>query len=204
MHTHTNANSQTCSHIFDDTDAFPSVCSLWNPSVFIYGSHVLTNPHVHWTGSLPQIVQPKTLRKEPINGCHVGEIIPRLSVREITFLKGNPVQYWKPGKCWFDDSPDSLAAKVRQQNDKLSVANTSGHTMLHIEFARMFYTSLPDNSNNFDRMMIIACVMWMVPNDHAINEVMTAAKIMTICPEYDYKIPTHETVSSLRASIRIK
>jgi hypothetical protein len=187
---------------YDDTSSFPSLCTLWNPIVFIHGSHVLTNPHVSWTGNLTNMVKPKTLRSEPVAGCKVDEIIPVISSRESAFLgERDPYEWWKPGKCWFDDNPDSLAAKVRQRNGKLSVANTSGHTMLHIEFANMFYTGQPENWNNFNRMMIIACIMWMVPYDHAIHEIMTAAKIMHVCPEYDYKLPTSECVRSLQDSV---
>lgn len=188
---------QVCTQAYNDFHkGFPSVCSLWNPIVFIYGSHILTNPHVKWDGHLADLVKPKTQRSFSKPGCGVAEkyVLPKLSARERAFTS---VSNWLPGMCWFDTNDASLAEIVRRKYNKLSVANTSGHTLLHMEYARMFYTGVEEDRAHFERVMLAACIMWMVPYDHSIHEILTAARIMDVFPEYDYRMSSKDSLAIL-------
>lgn len=179
-----------CSKMYSDAGAvFPSLCSLWNPVQFMYGAYALTNPHAAWKGQLAQTIKPKVIRSKPRRGCMMQArfVNPALSVREVAFGGTQAWKSWKPGMCWYDPVPSSLAEKVRRAHGKLSVANTSGHTLLHIGFARLFYTGTASKVKRYERLMLIACLMWMVPFDHSIHEVMTAGKLTKVVPDYNYK-----------------
>lgn len=179
-----------CSKIYSDTGAaYPSLCSLWNPVHFIYASYAVTNPFATWTGEVARSIKPKVIRAKARRGCAMPAIFvnPPLSARETAFGGSQAWKAWRPGMCWYDPIPSSLADKVRRAHRKLSVANTSGHTLLHVGFARLFYTGTARKAERYDRLMMIACFMWMVPFDHSIHEVMTAGKIMNLIPDYNYK-----------------
>lgn len=187
--------------------SFPSLCNLWNPIIFIYGTHIISNPHVKWDGQIGKIMKPYSLKSAQNANPHckrmtLTDALPPLSSREQRFIFGTQSKIsnnartlpWVPGNCWFDPNPSSIALKVREKYKKYSVANTSGHTLLHIEFCKFF---MDRNDPHFMLLMVLACIMWMVPYDHSIHEVMTAAKIAGSYNEYDYTYTSKANVNML-------
>lgn len=210
---------ETCRPAYDDAETgFPSLCSLWNPIVFLHGSHILTNPHVKWEGRLVDVVKARTQLTQPRKDCGIREedVFPPLTSRERDFRFDGIVHVmWSPGMCWFQSIHRSLAEAVRRKYNKLSVANTSGHTLLHLEYARMLYHQEQDSEGGtaraedrrrqrYERLMLLACIMWMVPYDHSIHEIMTAGKIMDVFPEYDYRRPSTQNLQTLLESVDLR
>lgn len=181
---------------------FPTIMSLSFPTLFLYGEYIITNPSSSWKGDISRILKTSKLRKEPksvTGGCgdRLDSLLIPLSERENTFLSGDIVDNylpWIPGACWYDKI-DSFANDVYNHYGKYTIANVSGHTFLHMDVVRFFLSSKEDIMLN-----ILACLIWMVPKDHSINEILTATRIMDIF-DYEYKQTSEYNVNKLLGQI---
>ncbi len=172
-------------------EGFPNACSLWNPITLLYPIHVLGNPHCKWDGNLRSHVTAASTT--PTAECEYveSELSEELSSREREFL-GKHIKDeklpWKPGRCYYTVNEDSVTSKLRERFKIATVANTSGHTFLMITLSKYF--------KNVDRVsVILACIVWMVPHDHSMHEILMAAKLAKIEPFVRYN-PTQTNVIS--------
>jgi hypothetical protein len=176
-------------------DGFPNACSLWNPITLLYPIHTLGNPHCIWDGNLRCHVTAASTT--PKSECKYlkSELSEKLSTREKNFLAkytGDDLP-WKPGRCYYTVNEDSVTSILRDRYDIASVANTSGHTFLMITLSKYF--SEVDSVS-----VILACIVWMVPHDHSMHEVVMAAKLAKIDPFVEYN-PTKDNVIEFMTKI---
>lgn len=150
---------------------FPNACSLWNPIVFMYPSHAITNPHVKWDGNLQENVRAYTYAP-PKQRCDFkqSELAEFLSKREKSFL-GEDIDNlpWISGHCVCNPIKESKTLNLMMLYGKNSICNVSGHTYLFITLCKYF--------KNVDMVMVVlACMIFMTPHDHSVHEIIMAAK----------------------------
>jgi len=70
----------------------------------------------------------------------------------------------KPTYCFLKPkSPESLTLKIRRNYDVFSVGYISGHTILFLQMAKYF-------AGINLKIIMLACILYMVPYNHSINE----------------------------------
>ena len=140
------------------------------------------------------------------------EIFPPLSDREKRFIKtitnrkqqtsdGIVIPAYNPPICYMKakhkDTPNFTLNMLKRFN-KYSVSNFSGHVMLFITVASYFNIQVDERYISIDkRMIVIACIIYMVPYNHSIHEIFQAAKMMGVFPEYNIRKTDLENLNTL-------
>jgi len=199
-----NNNDNYGKKYYLDNSGLPSLCKLWIPVQFIYLNYTLVNSQVKWKTNLQRKIKPFISNDDEDDNLHKRSITkhltkskiicdnfpqklinPPLSNKEKKFFKitnSNDVLPWSTGFCNSRRNLKSLTYTVRNKYNITNIGNISGHTLLILDLCLFFI-----NDKKIINNMILACIMWMVPYDHSINEIFTAAKIMGLFDNYDYK-----------------
>lgn len=177
----------------DDNTSFPknnykNICGLWVP-------YALGIPY----GTLTKDLLKNKLTKlidSPIsdnnNPCTIFErypLIEQLSRYEIKYLTSkltNDTQsiysLFKPTICnkQFTE-PESFYIKTRRKYQTSPIISlSSGHTILILLISQYF------RDINLV-LVVLGLIIWMVPYNHSIYEIMSAFKMMGLFPEFNYK-----------------
>jgi hypothetical protein len=211
-----NNNDQNGKKYYLDNTGLPSLCKLWIPVQFIYLNYALVNSQVTWKTNLQKKLKPFISHEDADEMPHYRHkksstkvsknkiicdnfpqklINPPLSNKEKKFFKitnEDDMLPWSSGFCNSRRNLKSITTNIRNKYNITSIGNISGHTLLILDLCLFFI-----NDKEVINKMILACIMWMVPYDHSINEIFTAAKIMGLFDEYDYKKPIGPQVGSL-------
>jgi hypothetical protein len=84
----------------------------------------------------------------------------------------------------------SFEQMVREKYEKVFTSSVSGHTIIMLETAKYF--------KDADlKLLLLGCLVWSVPYDHSIHEVLMSGKAAGVFKEYDYTKPTKECVDEL-------
>lgn len=92
--------------------------------------------------------------------------------------------------CMFTTNPKNFTSALRRRNKKFSVLYTSGHTILMLIICKYF-----KNVNLV--LILLGCMVWLVPYNHAIHEILLAAKELEVFKSYDYKKSNFENINTL-------
>jgi len=97
---------------------------------------------------------------------------------------------YKLFRCSFEKNEPSFYLKLRERKNKLSLSYSSGHTLLILIIANYI-----KNINMV--FVLLACIIWTVPYNHAINEILSSAKQYELFEEYDYDKDILENINIL-------
>ena len=183
----------------DDTNKYeneyPRLCNLWIPTVYLFSHQSLIkeqkfNRLKNLLMSFEKLENNKECTKEVFSRL---PFIEPLSERETLFLKSdldkNELPY-KLYRCSFSKKKTSFYLKLRLRKNKLSLSHSSGHALLillmsdYIKDIKMIY-------------IILACIIWTVPYNHAINEILSSSKQYELFEEYDYDKDILENINIL-------
>lgn len=183
-----------------------TLCYLWHP--LIYGipyQDVIklqdksgSNPVQNMLVSFVPEKDTAKLEKCVKNLFSEYPIVPPLSENELIYVseKGNKFvdmrfSPTKPTYCYLKaKSPESLTLKVRRKYDVFSVGNISGHTILFLQMAKYF--------TGIDlKIIMLACILYMVPYNHSINEIFQAGKLMNVFPDYNITVNIYEALQRI-------
>ena len=147
---------------------------------------------------LTDIVTKSIKKKTPSPDC-VRDTLTRfpfvepLSINERTFLSSKGVNPDVPSNFYFvicnaEPNELNLITQIKKKYNKLAISYTSGHAHLMIELCNYF------KDINMG-LIILGCIIWLVPYNHAITEIFLAAKECGLFENYSLKKNTYESVN---------
>jgi len=86
--------------------------------------------------------------------------------------------------------PLSFSLNIQKRYNKFFVSNFSGHVMLFLIISRYF----KDINLN---LIILASVIYMVPYNHSINEILKAANLVDVNTNYSIKKTDLENINNI-------
>jgi len=131
-------------------------------------------------------------------------LFPPLSIREKAFMKSKGVNTnigdgiyqkppYRPPVCYSKAiEPNSFYLNLLERYNKYVVSNLSGHSMLYIIIAKLF------KNINLD-LILLANVLFMVPYNHSIHEVLQAAKLLGVNTRYSIRVVDLVAINNILA-----
>ncbi len=185
---------------------YPKICNLWLPVVYLFNyQNLIKGEKCNRLSKLIKSFEPNKLKSEHDYKC-INDILTRfplieeLSDREKKLLKekllqkysveGLPVESMLPFKlivCSMNKIP-SFYIKLRERKNKLSISYSSGHTLMML----LLMNYLQDVNLYY---VIIALIIWTVPYNHSINEILSASKQYGLFDNYDYDKSTLDNLN---------
>ncbi len=185
---------------------YPKICNLWLPVVYLFNyQNLIKGEKCNRLSKLIKSFEPNKLKSEHDYKC-INDILTRfplieeLSDREKKLLKekllqkysveGLPVESMLPFKlivCSMNKT-QSFYIKLRERKNKLSISYSSGHTLMmlllmnYLQGFNLYY-------------VIIALIIWTVPYNHSINEILSASKQYGLFDNYDYDKSTLDNLN---------
>jgi hypothetical protein len=182
----------------DKYSGLPNACSLWVPFQ-LYPSHIFLVPDAEWKGKLQGNIRTATVEANDCPPLTESELVEPLSTeeREVVCKNGDGSLSCRPGRRCLKPKSTGASLSLKKQHCILNIANTSGSTIVSVLFAKYF-----KNVDPF--MVVLACIVWMVPHDHSLHEVFTAARIAKVdgFQTYDYTKNRVEFLESLVKKIQ--
>jgi hypothetical protein len=130
-------------------------------------------------------------------------IFPPLSIREKKYMKQDAINVdplvdnlyerppWTPPICYMKPiEPISFSLNIQKRYNKFFVSNLSGHVMLFLIISRYF----KDINLN---LIILASIIYMVPYNHSINEILKAANLVDVNTNYSIKKTDLENINNI-------
>lgn len=183
-----------------------TICWLWHP--LVYGIPYQDVIKLQSNNLVKQIATSYTTVTDPTKAKQCMEriysqypLFPRLSEREKLYM----TQYkifanieslyqlppYKPPVCFQQTiQPNSFYVNLQKKYKKYNVSNLSGHVMIYITMAKLF------NNINLD-LIILANIVYMVPYNHSIHEVLQASKLLGINTEYSIQDKDLDAVNTI-------
>ncbi len=187
---------------------YPKICNLWIPVVYLFNyQNLIKGEKCNRLSKLIKSFEPNKQKSEHDYRC-INDILSRfplieqLSDREQKLLKekllqkysveGLPVESMLPFKliiCSMNKT-QSFYIKLRDRKNKLSISYSSGHTLMmlllmnYIQDINLYY-------------VIIALIIWTVPYNHSINEILSASKQYGLFDNYDYDKSTLDNLNTM-------
>jgi hypothetical protein len=176
---------------------YRNICGLWIPMTYAVPYQLLLKEST--PNKLLKLVGPLQKKTDPCTIFDSYPFIEHLSPNETKYLEskisepGAPLtSLFKPMICaTMPAEPKSFYFKVRgkYKNDAL-ISYSSGHTILITMITKYF--------KNINQLyVVIALIIWLVPYNHSIHEILSAAKKLDVFPEFDYKQSTETNVMKL-------
>lgn len=173
-------------------DDFFSICNIWNPVIFLYGTYRVANRHINKDGTIFRMINYSKF-EDIEKYIDINILLPSLSDKE----KNHNTKI-TPGIFFLlKNEYETLTNLIRQKYKKYSVGNDSGHTLLHMDLIQYF---LIDNSKKNINLMILACIIWMVPFDHSINEILKAVQYKKLF-DYNMKETSYDNIIKIIENI---
>jgi hypothetical protein len=174
---------------------YPKICSLWVPVVYLFNyQNLIKGDKENRLNKLIKCFKPKTQDNETMTNIIIKyPFVEPLTDRETNFIKETTSKF-DADKLPFKFivcstiKLQSFYLKLRERKNKLSVSYSSGHTMMILLIADYI-----KNINLY--YILIALIIWTVPYNHSINEILSGSKQYGIFDEYDYDKTTLENVN---------
>lgn len=178
---------------------YPKICRLWIPSVNLFSYQNLIKGEKY--NRLNKLLKSFIPKQNIDNNCIIDifkkyPLIEPLTNNEKYFLKSKGYSEthlpYKIVICSFDKI-QSFYLKLRERKNKLSISYSSGHALLisnYIKDINLYY-------------IILAIIIWLVPYNHSINEILSASKQYGIFEEYDYDISSLDNINILVKKINL-
>ena len=184
-----------------------TICWLWH--ALVYGvpyQDVLKLPADNRIKKLSTSFKPD--KESSIDKCMTETfqylpIFPPLSIREKKYMKQEKIGIdplvdnlyerppWTPPICYMKPiEPLSFSLNIQKRYNKFFVSNFSGHVMLFLIISRYF----KDVNLN---LMVLASVIYMVPYNHSINEILKAANLVDVNTNYSIKKTDLENINNI-------
>ena len=183
-----------------------TICWLWHP--LVYGIPYQDVIKLQSNNLVKQIATSYTKVTDPIQVKQCMEriysqypLFPKLSGREKLYMKKNNIfanidglydlPPYNPPVCFQQPiQPNSFYVNLQKKYKKYNVSNLSGHVMIYITMAKLF------NNINLD-LIILANIVYMVPYNHSIHEVLQASKLLGINTEYSIRDTDIDAVNTI-------
>ena len=190
-------NKKLYTLVNEDKDEFksnvPKICSLWVPFVHLFNYQNLIK--IEKYNRLSKLIisfEMKQINKDDDSEYRcMNEVLEKYPLlEEITDREKNFIMYKTKETYNYKKLPfnlmvcsynkfESFYLKLRERKNKLSISYSSGHTLI--------FLLLADYINNINiGYIIISMIIWTTPYNHAINEILGAAKMHGCFEEYDY------------------
>jgi hypothetical protein len=174
---------------------YPKICTLWVPVVYLFNyQNLIKGDKDNRLNKLIKCFEPKKQDNTTMkNIIDKYPFIESLSDREKNFIEKKTSEY-NADKLPFKfivcstNKLQSFYLKLRERKGKLSISYSSGHTMMMLLMADYI-----KNINLY--YILIALIIWTVPYNHSINEILSGSKQYGIFDEYDYDKTTLENVN---------
>jgi hypothetical protein len=182
-----------------------TLCWLWHP--LVYGVPYQNVVKLPGNNSIKKLL-PSYIKnnQQQFNECMTDvfskyPVFPKLSSREKNYLKSKGIKSniqdlytrppWTPPYCIFKRPPISnFNTNLTKRYNKFTVSNLSGHTMLFIIMARYF--------KEIDlNLIVLASLLFMVPYNHSIHEILQAGKLMDVNTNYTIKNTDLDNLNNL-------
>ena len=188
------------------TESPITICWLWHP--LVYGIPYQDVIKLQSNNLVKQIATSYTTVTNPTQATQCMEriysqypLFPKLSEREKLYMKKNNIfanidslyqlPPYRPPVCFQQPiQPNSFYVNLQKKYKKYNVSNLSGHVMIYITMAKLF------NNINLD-LIILANIVYMVPYNHSIHEVLQASKLLGINTEYSIRDTDIDAVNTI-------
>lgn len=171
-----------------------TLCWLWHPLVYgVPYQNVVKLPADNAIKKMMPVYE--TNDKTQFEKCMTDTFVdypvfPPLSKREQSYMRNKGAKPnvsgiyvrppWTPPYCYYKKPQPTFTTNMLRRENKFTVSNLSGHTMLFIIVAKYF----KDINLN---MIVLASMLFMVPYNHSIHEIFQAAKMLGVNTEYSIK-----------------